>query len=63
MGNVLASSKPPGTDFTAPFGYSQQKEESSKNEKIENPGAMEDLHKKCKGKSEFMCIKLGTKRS
>lgn len=48
MGNVLASSKPPGTDFPASFAYSQQKEESPKNEKIENPGAMEDLHKKCK---------------
>lgn len=59
MGNVLASSKPPGTDFQAPpFAYSQQKEETSKNEKIENPGAMEDLHKKCKGKSEIIYTKL-----
>lgn len=54
MGNVLASSKPPGTDFPAPFPYSQQKEEGPKNEKIENPGTMEDLHKKCKGKNKII---------
>lgn len=58
MGNVLASSKPPvpENDFGLPPLRSYPKEDDAKSEKIENPGTMEELHKKCKGNSKILCV-------
>uniref|UniRef100_A0A1B6CVH6 Uncharacterized protein n=1 Tax=Clastoptera arizonana TaxID=38151 RepID=A0A1B6CVH6_9HEMI len=50
MGNVLASSKPPlpEKDIGLPPLKTYPKDEDNNNEKIENPGTVEELHKKCK---------------
>lgn len=60
MGNkVSASSKPiqgslPPNLVNAPE-ISEEKHESKQREKLENPGTMEELHKKCKGNFLFAC--------
>lgn len=55
MGNAFAASKPiqgstlPTSLVGAPEILSEEKNESKQREPLENPGTMEELHKKCKG--------------
>lgn len=55
MGSAGASSKPiqePKLDFQAPtkiMADDQNQSKSSSKTPLENPGTMEELHKKCKG--------------
>lgn len=49
MGNVYASSQNSNAPFTAtpPAPFPEPEKDASEN--LENPGSMEELHKKCKG--------------
>lgn len=55
MGNVLASSKPlsaAATQFLQPSDPKSTDDENARKtgvEALDNPGTMEELHKKCKG--------------
>lgn len=56
MGNVGATSKPIQDKSSIPpnlLAVPQigKDEETSKREPLDNPGSMEELHKKCKGES------------
>lgn len=56
MGNVGASSKPiqdPKFDSTL-----ENEMESKQKKHLENPGTMEELHKRCKGENCFIQIQL-----
>lgn len=54
MGNVGASSKP---IHDSKFDLQMDSQIESKQKKsLENPGTMEELHKKCKGKLHFIQI-------
>lgn len=54
MGNVGASSKPI-QDPTFDLKLSDESQNESKQKKpLDNPGTMEELHKKCKGKRSFI---------
>lgn len=48
MGNVNASSQKSTSDSFSPF--EAENVVPLVDEKLENPGSMEELHKKCKGK-------------
>lgn len=60
MGNVGASSKPiqePNVNFQpsiVTMADDQNQSKSSSKTSLENPGTMEELHKKCKGKYHFI---------
>lgn len=62
MGNVLATSKPITSAANQFLGANpetglgtEQDADKTTSEPIENPGTMEDLHKKCKGLSSNSC--------
>jgi mitochondrial import receptor subunit TOM40 len=56
MGNVGASSKPI-QDPTFDLRMSDESQSESKQKKpLDNPGTMEELHKRCKGKLRFAAI-------
>lgn len=49
MGNVYASSSPPSPSGVSSFP-TEKPSANEKSEPLENPGPLEDLHRKCKGK-------------
>lgn len=58
MGNVVSASSKPIQDKNSNFEILQSFEpnESKQKKPLENPGTMEELHKRCKGKQDIIKI-------
>lgn len=54
MGNVYASSQQPPSPSLGVPSYKTDKPTSEESQTLENPGPLEELHRKCKGRISIL---------